>query len=582
MKKRFLFLVSLLLVLLLTLSACGLTSLPQRLLKAAFPSATATAENEPAVTESEPAVAAESEAGAPAESEPVATPQNAPAVAPANQSAGAIAALEGTLAQVYAQVNPAVVNIQVSKQVMSGIQETPEFPDDMPFDFPMPDVPAQQGLGSGFVWDTEGHIVTNNHVVADATEIRVTFSDGTSVPATLVGADADSDLAVVKVDLPADRLQPVQVADSTQVQVGELVIAIGNPYGLEGTMTVGIVSALGRSLPVESATALGASYTIPDIIQTDAPINPGNSGGVLLDDQGRVIGVTAAIESTSGANAGIGFAIPSAIVERVVPALIAAGRYDHPWVGISGMTLTSDLAEAMDLPAEQRGVLVIEVVSGSPAEEGGLRGGDQEADVSGDQVPLGGDVIIAMDGQPVREFEDLTAYLARYTKVGQQLTLTVLRGGAEETVEITLAARPREETASSQPEEPSIEPEAGAGSGAYLGIVGLTVTPELAELMDLPDDQAGVLVQALDEDGPAERAGVRAGNQEATIDGQQVLTGGDIITALDGQPVATIEALRAALQEYAPGDEVTLALLRGKREIEREVTLGDRPAEPTQ
>ncbi len=227
-----------------------------------------------------------------------------PTVAPVAVSSGpsveAIAALEGTLEQIYEQVNSSVVNIRVVQTREIEMPTLPEIPG-FQFQFPVPQGPqVQQGLGSGFVWDGEGHIITNNHVVEGADKITVTFYDGTTVPGELVGADADSDLAVVQVDVPAEQLHPVQMADSAQVKVGELVVAIGNPFGLEGTMTVGIVSALGRSLPVESGALQGARYSIPDIIQTDAPINPGNSGGVLLDDAGRVVGVTAAIESPCG------------------------------------------------------------------------------------------------------------------------------------------------------------------------------------------------------------------------------------------------------------------------------------------
>ena len=343
--------------------------------------------------------------------------------------------LQDTLAQIYAQVNPSVVNIQVTVQnsVQSG--RMPSFPG-------MPEqAPESEGLASGFVWDTEGHIVTNNHVVEDATEVTVTFYDGTTVPAEVVGADQNSDLAVIKVDVPADELQPVAVADSTGILVGQLAVAIGNPYGLEGTMTVGFVSALGRSLAVDSYSTAG-SYTIPDIIQTDAPINPGNSGGVLLDDRGRLIGVPTAIESTTGTNSGIGFAVPSAIVQKIVPALIDEGAVQYSWLGITGTTLTADLAGAMDLGRAQRGALVIEVTGNGPADKAGLRGSDRQVDLDGEQVEVGGDVIIAIEGQPVSDFDDLVSYLVGSTSVGDEVTLTILRDGQEQAVEVTLAARP--------------------------------------------------------------------------------------------------------------------------------------------
>ena len=360
-------------------------------------------------------------------------------------TAGALAALEGTLERIYQDVSPSVVNIQVL-QKQTGM-ELPQALPGLPF-FGMP-APQQQpeeqyqrGSGSGFVWNKEGHVVTNNHVVEGADKIEVTFADGTSVPGTVVGTDPDSDLAVVKVDLPAERLQPVRVADSTQVKVGQLAVAIGNPFGLENTMTVGIVSALERSLPVESNAGTGPSYTIPDVIQTDAPINPGNSGGVLVDDLGEVIGVTSAIISPVRASAGIGFAVPAAIVQKVVPVLIEQGRYAHPWLGISGTPMDPDLAQAMGLKADQRGALVIEVVPGGPADKAGLRGSDRKITVDGAERRVGGDVIVAFDGQPVETFDDLVTYLVRSTAVGQKVTLTVLRDGEQIQVKVTLEARP--------------------------------------------------------------------------------------------------------------------------------------------
>jgi S1-C subfamily serine protease len=417
------------------------------------------------------------------------------------------------------------------------------------------------------VWDREGHIVTNNHVVAGAEEITVTFYDYTTVSATVVGTDSHSDLAVLKVDLPAEQLNPVQVADSTRVEVGNLAVAIGNPFGLDGTMTVGFVSALGRSLPVTSGAMSTSTYSIPDIIQTDAPINPGNSGGVLVDDEGRVIGVPTAIESPVQANAGIGFAIPSVIVQKVVPVLIQDGEYEHPWLGISGTSLRSDLAEAMELAPDQRGVLVAEVVDGSPAAAAGLRGSDRQ--VEGQQVLVGGDVIVAINGEAVGQFGDLVTYLARNANVGETVTLTVVRGSQEELVRVTLAARPQE--------EPSSQADRGMASGAWLGVQGLTLTPEIAEAMDLPADQQGVLVVEVIRDTPADQAGLRGGDQSFEADGGQTQIGGDVIIAVDGQAMAQMEDLAALMRLSRPGQEVTLSLLRDGQEVEVSVTLGERP-----
>ncbi len=343
------------------------------------------------------------------------------------------------LEAIYQQVNPSVVNIQVIAQARNT-QAMPGF-----FFGDQQNAPQAQSsaLGSGFVWDKQGYIVTNNHVIDGGTEISVEFSDGYVVPAKLVGADVNSDLAVLKVDMPADRLTPITVDNSGEVRVGQTAIAIGNPFGLEGTMTLGIISAVGRSMPVSaSATRSGASYTIPNIIQTDAPINPGNSGGVLLNADGHLIGVTNAIESTTQANAGIGFAIPSAIIQKVVPALIRDGKYEYPYIGISGATLTYNLNQAMDLSQEQRGVLVAEVTSGGPADKAGIQGSNRQAQINGSDVAVGGDVITAIDGQPVTTFEEMVGYLIEKKSPGDTAVLTVLRDGKTSDITITLGTRP--------------------------------------------------------------------------------------------------------------------------------------------
>ena len=355
--------------------------------------------------------------------------------------------LESSFESIYQAVNPSVVSISViegNSSTNTGNGRVPGFP----FGFgnnQQGAQPVQQALGSGFVWDTNGDIVTNNHVISGASSIEVTFADGTIVPAKLVGADPNADLAVVKVNVSADKLHPVIPADSSQVKVGQIVIAIGNPYGLSNTMTEGIVSALARSLPVglDSQTAqTGPSYNIPDIIQTDAAINPGNSGGVLLDDQGRLVGVTAAIESSANSNAGIGFVIPSNIVQKVVPSLISTGSYQHPYLGISGTTLTPDLASAMNLPGDQQGALIVDVTSGGPASKAGLHASTKQVVINGQQAMVGGDVIIAINGQPIKQFEDLASYLFNNTNVGDTVTVTVLRNGSQQDVKVTLGALP--------------------------------------------------------------------------------------------------------------------------------------------
>lgn len=509
---------------------------------------------------------------------PVSAPMAAPvptAVSSATSSGDVLSALEGKLGAIYDQVNPSVVNIRVAQKQEVSAPSLPEIPGFRFFEPPTtPQEPQEfyrQGAGSGFVWDKEGHIITNNHVVADADKISVTFYDGTVVPGEIVGTDPDSDLAVVKVDVPANRLLPVQMFDSSQVKVGQLAVAIGNPFALEGTMTVGFVSALGRLLPVQSADGQGPGYSIPDVIQTDAPINPGNSGGVLVNDQGQVIGVTSAIISPVGASAGIGFAIPAGIVTKVVPVLINSGHYQHPWLGVSGTSLNPDLAEAMKLNSDQRGALVVDVVPGSPADNAGLQGSDRQVTIEGQDVRVGGDLITAIDGQPVKEFDDVVTYLARATDVGQEVSLTVLRDGGEETIPVTLAARPKSAEAQSEP------PQSGQASGAWLGIAGQTVTPQIAQAMNLPQDQEGVLVEQVEADSPADQAGLRGSYKPATIDGQSLLVGGDIITALDDQPVTQIEDLQGLVRQAEPDQEVTLTILRDGEQVEVSVTLGERP-----
>lgn len=336
-------------------------------------------------------------------------------------STGALADIEATLGQIYDLANPSVVNIGV----MIGSNTT----------FP------QDALGSGFIWDKAGHIVTNNHVIADADDITITFHDGTTVPGKLVGADFDSDLAVVKINMPADQLNPLSMADSTRLKVGQLVIAIGNPFGLQGTMTVGFISALGRLVPTDE-NALGASFNIPDIIQTDASLNPGNSGGVLLDTSGKVIGVTQSMASTSGSSAGVGFAIPSAIVQQVVPSLIKTGRYDHPYLGIGVVSVNPDLATAMNLSATQRGTMIGSITTGSPADKAGLKASQTRVTINGQTVLVGGDVIIAFNDQIVKSSDDLITFLSRSGVIGNTVSLTVLREGKQIKVPVIIGARP--------------------------------------------------------------------------------------------------------------------------------------------
>ncbi|MCS6845437.1 MAG: trypsin-like peptidase domain-containing protein, partial [Caldilineales bacterium] len=343
------------------------------------------------------------------------------------------------------------VHIQVVKEV-SAEDVGPQFgfPGLPGLPFSLPETPFyQQGEGSGFVWDTEGHIVTNHHVVAGADTVRVIFADDTAVEGKVLGSDPNVDLAVVKVDLPAERLTPIALGDSDSLRVGQMAVAIGNPFGLENTMTVGIISALGRTIP--SGTS---QYSIPEVIQTDAAINPGNSGGPLLDREGRVIGINTQIVSRSGSNAGIGFAVPVNIAKRVVPELIEKGAYEYAWLGISGQTLSPEAAQFMRLPEGTRGALVVQVAKGSPAEQAGLRPSTDRLMRRGVEYPLGGDVITAINGQPVTGMDDLIAYLTEQARPGDRVKLTVLREGKELTVEVTLGKRP----ASMDFGQPQVEP----------------------------------------------------------------------------------------------------------------------------
>ena len=488
---------------------------------------------------------------------------------------GLLAAYENTLTEIYDQVSPSVVNIRV----IGGDHPVIFSPDQLP---PLPESPEQpemqlppnSSLGSGFVWSNDGFIITNNHVIAGADEIEVTFANGSVVNAEVIGTDPDSDLAVIKVDLPQEDLVPIQLASSVP-RVGQLAIAIGNPFGLEGTMTVGIVSALGRSIPASDGFAAGPVYSIPNVIQTDAPINPGNSGGVLLNAAGELIGVTTAIESPVRANAGIGFVIPTSIVERVVPELIENGSFAHPFLGITGISLFPDLAEAMDLDRDQRGAMVSSLVPDGPADKAGLQGSDSESNIDGASMGVGGDVIIAINGEPVQDMDDLIAYLSAYTVVDQEVTLLVLRDGAEQEILVTLEARPEQEIQASHPVVPGF-PQAPAEGRAWLGISGIPMNPEIAGEMELDKDQAGILILEVQADSPAEAAGLLGGDEEVTIDGETVFIGGDVITGVDGDDVTDVPSLAAYFQEVGAGEQVTLTVLRGGELLTIDVVLGER------
>ena len=291
------------------------------------------------------------------------------------------------------------------------------------------------GVGSGFVFDKMGHIITNAHVIKDASKVVVTFLDGRSYNAEIIGSDEYTDIAVIKVNADLILLQPLQIGDSSNLKVGEQIAAIGNPFGLSGSMTSGIVSQLGRLLPSD------AGYSIPDVIQTDAAINPGNSGGPLLNMRGEIVGINTAIQSATGEFTGVGFSVPSQTVAKIVPTLIEEGEYNHPWIGISGRDIDPDMAKVLNLK-DAIGFLVITVVEDSPAFEAGLIGSDKTIEVEGISYPTGGDIILAVDGIEVRKIDDILIHLQRAKTVGSEMTLEILRDGRTTDVTITLQERP--------------------------------------------------------------------------------------------------------------------------------------------
>jgi S1-C subfamily serine protease len=336
----------------------------------------------------------------------------------------AVSALEAQVIAVYEAVSPAVVNITNRSYVYMFRRAVP-----------------QEGSGSGFVYDTEGHIVTNYHVVENAEELLATLANGQVYKAEIVGTDPANDLAVIRTDAGANLPEPVALGDSDELRVGQFVLAIGNPFGLEQTLTTGVVSALGRVIESPEDNRF-----IGEAIQTDAAINPGNSGGPLLDLEGRVIGVNSQIISPSGASSGIGFAVSANTVRRVVPELIAQGYYPHPWLGTQMLPLTPSTAKAfrdagMNVPVDT-GLLVIEAVKGAPADKAGMRGGSRVVRIGGYQIPLDGDIIIAIDGEPINNFQELTVYLEMQTTVGDTVELTIIRDGGEQSVQLILEERP--------------------------------------------------------------------------------------------------------------------------------------------
>ncbi|MBI2849084.1 MAG: trypsin-like peptidase domain-containing protein [Chloroflexi bacterium] len=353
---------------------------------------------------------------------PIAAPTASPAPplsAPGSSIPVQVTPQEQVVERVYEQVSPSVVNINSTVVGISIFLE------------PVP----QEGTGSGFVIDDKGNIVTNYHVVQDARDIEVTLTDGTAAPAKVVGTDPSNDLAVIKIDVPKDKLKPLVLGDSSKVKVGQMAIAIGSPFRLQGTVTTGVISSLGRTLRAQNGRVMS------DIIQTDAAINPGNSGGPLLNSSGEVIGVNSNIISPVQGSVGIGFAIPVNTVKRWLPDLIDKGKASHPYLGIVGLSITADIAKALKLSTTE-GILVTEVSAGTPASQAGVRGGNRQDQIGNIRVTVGGDIITSIDGKKMGKIEVLTNYLDMQKRVGETAKLTLLRDGRTMDIDVKLGERP--------------------------------------------------------------------------------------------------------------------------------------------
>jgi S1-C subfamily serine protease len=446
--------------------------------------------------------------------------------------------------------------------------------------------PLSSALGSGFVFDKSGHIITNDHVVRNRSyndtdtnstnNVTVTFLDEKSYKAKIIGSDPFSDLAVLQIqNLTNQTLMPLPLSNSSNVKIGEHVIAIGNPFGLSGSMTEGIISGLGRVIPSQNpgspegpelppdqqnTLAPQTSFSIPEIIQTDAAINPGNSGGPLLNLNGQVIGINSAIFSLTGEYSGVGFAIPSSTIQRVVPILISEHSFKHPWIGISGIDVNEQIASAMNLNTT-KGFLVIENSPGGPASKAGIKGGDKLVDVGGRKTKLGGDVIIKIDNQSVSKIDDVLVYLEQHKKVGQSVKLTVIRDGKLQTVNVPLAERPL---------RLNVEP-------LWLGIDGVDMSPDIATKLNT-NQSTGILVVGVVSDGPADKAGMKGGYRITDINGTEIELGGDIITSADKIPIGNLKDLSTyIINNKREGDKMSIGILRDGKPQDIEVTLEARP-----
>ena len=343
-----------------------------------------------------------------------------------------VAAQDQVLEEIYESTLPSVVLIRVSRN-LGSMADRPSIPD-------LPDIPNdffERTGGTGFVWDDQGHIITNHHVVTEADRVIVVLPNRVEMEAEFLGSDPDSDLAVLKVSDPEGFLVPVTMGDSDQVKMGQLAVAIGNPFGQQFSITTGIISGIGRTI-----RSGHSPFSIPEVLQTDAPINPGNSGGPLLDRNGHVIGVNTQIISRAGVSSGIGFAVPINIARQVVPTIISDGQYEYSWLGISGTSLGPDAAKAMDLLPNTRGAMVIDVITDGPASEAGLEGSDETIEIEGLEIPYGGDIIVAIDGEPIETIDDVIAYLVAKTKPDQEVAFEIIRDGTQQVITVTLGKRP--------------------------------------------------------------------------------------------------------------------------------------------
>ncbi len=449
--------------------------------------------------------------------------------------------------------------------------------------------------GSGFIYDRLGHIITNYHVVADPQEnqeidlsekdFHITFLDGTTYIGRVVGADIYSEVAVMKVEnVTGRRLIPLPLGNSSQLNIGQPVLAVGNPFGLSGSMSEGIVSGFGRILPSsvpQSDFLLRQQDTppllIPNLIQTDADINYGNSGGPLLNTAGEVIGMNTEIFSNTVVFAEVGSAIPSDILMKVVPELISTGTYRHPYIGIAGVDMSPEIALEMGLN-DSRGFLVTEVTSGSPAERSGIRAGGTLKEINGRQIEIGGDVIAAVDGVTVRKIEDLLMYLQSQRSVGENVILSVVRDGKTLEIGMTVAARPTQQKLESEPSQLQ---------HPTLGINTINMTEQIALRMNLSGlqlqqaqnnmrdgERDGVLVVDVFADGPAANAGIRGGFIVADMNGTPVEIGGDVIVRIDNTTISDVEALNEFIGSKGIGDTIQVNVMRNAQLLKIPVIVG--------